>query len=106
MKKSLFVAGLLVSGLVFAGDQEVTLVIENHQMKPSTIEIPADKKIKLIMTNKDSTPEEFESYDLAREKIIPANSTTELYIGPLKPGRYEFHGELNPKTAKGEVIVK
>jgi plastocyanin domain-containing protein len=106
MKKSLFVAGLLVSGLVFAGDQEVTLVIENHQMKPSTIEIPADKKIKLIMTNKDNTPEEFESYDLAREKIIPANSTTELYIGPLKPGRYEFHGELNPKTAKGEVIVK
>lgn len=106
MKKSLFVAGLLLSGLVFAGDQEVTLVIENHQMKPSTIEIPADKKIKLIMTNKDSTPEEFESYDLAREKIIPANSTTELYIGPLKPGRYEFHGELNPKTAKGEVIVK
>jgi plastocyanin domain-containing protein len=106
MKKSLFLAGLLVSGLVFAGDQEVTLVIENHQMKPSTIEIPADKKIKLIMTNKDNTPEEFESYDLAREKIIPANSTTELYIGPLKPGRYEFHGELNPKTAKGEVIVK
>jgi plastocyanin domain-containing protein len=106
MKKSLFVAGLLVSGLAFADDQEVILVIENHQMKPSTIEIPADKKIKLIMTNKDSTPEEFESYDLAREKIIPANSTTELYIGPLKPGRYEFHGELNPKTAKGEVIVK
>lgn len=106
MKKSLFSAGLLMSGLVFAGDQEVILVIENHQMKPSTIEIPADKKIKLIMTNKDNTPEEFESYELAREKIIPANSTTELYIGPLKPGRYEFHGELNPKTAKGEVIVK
>ena len=106
MKKSLFAAGLLMSGLVFAGDQEVILVIENHQMKPSTIEIPADKKIKLIMTNTDNIPEEFESYDLAREKIIPANSTTELYIGPLKPGRYEFHGELNPKTAKGEVIVK
>ena len=106
MNKFSFTAGLLISGLVFAGDQEVILVIENHQMKPSTIEIPADKKIKLIMTNKDNTPEEFESYDLAREKIIPANSTTELYIGPLKPGRYEFHGELNPKTAKGEVIVK
>jgi hypothetical protein len=106
MKKSLFVGGLLMSGLVIAADQEVILVIENHQMKPSTIEIPADKKIKLIMTNKDNTPEEFESYDLAREKIIPANSTAELYIGPLKPGRYEFHGELNPKTARGEVIVK
>jgi len=106
MKKSFIAASLLLSGLAFGGDQEVTLTIENHQMKPSSIEIPADKKIKLIMINKDSTPEEFESYDLAREKIIPANSSTDLYIGPLKPGRYEFHGELNPKTAKGEVIVK
>ena len=106
MKKLVFASSLLLSGLVFAADQEVTLVIENHQMKPSTIEIPADKKIKLIMINKDSSPEEFESYDLAREKIVPVNSTTDLYIGPLKPGRYEFHGELNPKTAKGEVVVK
>ena len=106
MKKLLFTSTFLLSGLVFAADQEVTLVIENHQMKPSTIEIPADKKIKLIMINKDSSTEEFESYDLAREKIVPANSTTDLYIGPLKPGVYKFHGELNPKTAHGEIIVK
>ncbi len=106
MKKLLFTSTLLISGLVFAADQEVTLVIENHQMKPSTIEIPADTKIKLIMVNKDNSTEEFESYDLAREKIVPANSTTDLYIGPLKPGVYKFHGELNPKTAHGEIIVK
>jgi hypothetical protein len=106
MKKTFVLASLLLAGLAYGGDDEVTLIIENHQMNPSLIEIPADKKIKLIMINKDSTPEEFESYDLAREKIIPANSSTDLYIGPLKPGRYEFHGELNPKTAKGEVVVK
>lgn len=106
MKKLLFTSTLLISGLVFAADQEVTLVIQNHQMKPSTIEIPADTKIKLIMVNKDNSTEEFESYDLAREKIVPANSTTDLYIGPLKPGVYKFHGELNPKTAHGEIIVK
>lgn len=106
MNKLLLTSSLLISGLVFAADQEVILVIENHQMKPSTIEIPADKKIKLIMVNKDNSAEEFESYDLAREKIVPANSTTDLYIGPLKPGVYKFHGELNPKTAHGEIIVK
>ena len=106
MKKTFVLASLLLAGLAYGGDDEVTLIIENHQMNPSLIEIPADKKIKLIMINKDSTPEEFESYDLAREKIIPANSSTDLYIGPLKPGRYEFHGELNSKTAKGEVVVK
>jgi hypothetical protein len=106
MKKIFILLGLLLSGLAFGADQEVILTIENHQMKPSSIEIPADKKIKLIMTNRDNTPEEFESYDLAREKIVPANSTTDLYIGPLKPGVYKFHGELNPKTAHGEIIVK
>lgn len=106
MKKAFILPGLFLSGVALGADQEVTLTIENHQMKPSSIEIPADKKIKLIMTNKDNTPEEFESYDLAREKIVPANSTTDLYIGPLKPGVYKFHGELNPKTAHGEIIVK
>ena len=29
-----------------------------------------------------------------------------IYIGPLKPGRYEFFGDFNPTTARGHIIVK
>ncbi len=67
--------------------------------------IPAGKKVKLVVVNQDSTPEEFESNPLKREKVIPGNSEVILFVGPLKPGRYEYFGEFNPKTAKGIIIA-
>jgi hypothetical protein len=29
-----------------------------------------------------------------------------VYIGPLKPGKYEFFGDFNPTTARGHIIAK
>ena len=48
---------------------------------------------------------EFESHDLNREKVIAANSQATVFIGPLKPGSYEFLDEFQPGT-KGTIFVK
>jgi hypothetical protein len=106
MQKLLFTTLILLTGAAFAADPEFTLVIRNHKFEPAELSIPADKKVKLLIENKDSTVEEFESYDLAREKVIPGNSATSLYIGPLKAGRYPFFGDFNQSTAKGVVIAQ
>ena len=106
MRKLLFVALVLLTGTAFADVPEFTVVIRDHTFEPAELTIPAGKKVKLLIENKDSTAEEFESYDLAREKIIPANSATSLYIGPLKAGRYPFFGDFNQSTAKGVVIAQ
>ena len=106
MKKLLFTALFLLTGPAFADDPEFNIVIRDHMFEPAELTIPADTKIKLLIENKDSTVEEFESYDLAREKIIPGNSATSLYIGPLKAGRYPFFGDFNQSTAKGVVIAQ
>jgi len=50
--------------------------------------------------------EEFESYELNREKVIPAGRKGIVFIGPLRPGVYPFFGEFFPKTAQGKVIVE
>ena len=52
------------------------------------------------MHNEDSTPEEFESHQLNREKVIAAGSAASIFIGPLKPGKYAFVGEFHerPRT--------
>ena len=60
---------------------------------------------KLIIYNNDKTPEEFESYELNREKIIMGNSKSIVFIGPLEPGKYPFFGEFNIKTAQGIIIA-
>ena len=89
-----------------AQESDFTLTIKDHQFSPTQLEIPANKKVKLIVRNADPTPEEFESTELHREKVIPGGTEGIVYIGPLTPGTYEFFGDFNPKTARGHLIAK
>jgi plastocyanin len=91
---------------VAAQETSYTLVIKDHRFQPAEIEIPAGQKIALIVKNDDPTPEEFESTELRREKVVPGGEQVTVYVGPLKPGRYEFFGDFNPKTARGQIIAK
>ena len=98
---------ILANGVnVAAQEPTYTLVIKDHRFQPTEIEIPAGQKIALIVKNDDPTPEEFESTELRREKVVPGGQQVTVYIGPLKPGRYEFFGDFNPKTARGHIIAK
>ena len=91
--------GLHFATPALAQDAAIVITIKNHRFEPETIEIPAQKKVKLVVKNLDAAPEDFESDDLHREKVI-------VLIGPLKPGTYKFKGEYNPTTANGTVVVK
>lgn len=104
--KAIVVALALLAVSAQAAAPELTLVIRDHLFFPSTLEIPAGVKVRLVVDNQDPTPEEFESYTLNREKVIPGNSKTVVFIGPLEPGEYPFFGEFYPKTAQGKVVVK
>jgi hypothetical protein len=85
---------------------EYRLVIKNHRFEPANLVVPAGQKIKLVIENQDPTPEEFESHPLNREKLVPANGKTIVYVGPLEPGSYPFFGEFNPQTAIGTLSAK
>jgi plastocyanin len=89
-----------------AADNEYQLTIQNHQFQPARVEVPANTRVKLIIHNKDATPEEFESHEMHREKIIAGNSQAAVFVGPLAPGEYPFFGEFHEDTAKGVLIVK
>ena len=108
--KNIFTFLVLLVSLSFASTifatEEISIVIQNHQFEPAEIQIPAGQKVRLIIDNRDSTAEEFESFELNREKIIPGNSKAAIFVGPLKAGRYPFFGEFNQKTAKGILIAK
>ena len=106
MQKLIATLFLAFSVTAFAADIEVKLVIENHRFQPSTVSVPVGQKIKLVIENRDATPEEFDSHALNREKVIPAKSTASIYIGPLAAGSYPFVGEFNEKTANGIIVAK
>lgn len=90
----------------WAADAEVELVIRGHQFSPAEIHVPAGQRVKLLVHNQDTAPEEFESYSLNREKLVPAGAKVVIFVGPLKAGRYEFFGDFNQATAKGVVVAQ
>ncbi len=108
MTTRIFAAALLALSPLFAvaADNEFAITIKDHQFSPAEIRVPAGQKVKLVIENLDATPEEFESHELNREKIIAPRSKAAIWIGPLKPGKYPFMGEFNQATAKGVVIAE
>lgn len=95
-----------VAGPVRADKPVFEIEIRNHLFWPSELVIPAHTKVKLLITNNDPTPEEFESYEMNREKVIMGQRSAVIFIGPLEPGEYPFFGEFHPKTAQGKVTVQ
>ncbi len=109
MKKltTLLICSYLCATFCTAAILKYEITIKDHKFIPDVIETNTDSVIKLKITNLDKTIEEFESFDLKREKIIVGNGgTATITIGPLTPGEYVFFGEFNQKTAQGKLIVK
>ena len=98
--------GLIACAAAFAEEPVITLSIHAHKFEPAELQVPANLKVKLIIRNLDSSAEEFESYELKREKVIPGNTEGVVFIGPLAPGSYPFFGDFNQATAQGRIIVK
>ena len=104
-----YLLALVISLLAVAANaerEEFRLVLKNHTFSPAEIQVPANSLAFLVIENKDTSAEEFQSKDLHREKILAAGKTEKIKIGPLKAGFYHFMGAFNPNTAKGVVIVK
>ncbi len=81
------------------------LTLKDHLFSPSTLQVPAGQKVKIIIHNQDPNPEEFESFSMNREKVILGGSSGVVFVGPLQPGTYPFSGEYNPDSAKGQLIA-
>lgn len=108
-RKAAFTLLMIIASLPVTAHAEspvVELAIREHRFEPTNVRIPANTKVKLLIKNRDVSSEEFESYELKREKVISGNSEGVVFIGPLSPGTYPFFGDFNPDTAQGRVIVE
>jgi len=105
--KTVFAALLLwYPPLLLAEVPVIEIEIRNHLFQPDVVVVPVNTKVKVIIYNRDTTPEEFESYELNREKVIVGGRKGILFVRPLSPGEYPFFGEFNPQTAIGKIVVE
>lgn len=106
MRKLAIAVFLLAAQAGAAEVPEVEILIKDHRFEPAEVRVPAATKLMLVIDNRDATPEEFESHDLHREKVISGNRTARIPVGPLKPGSYRFFGEFHEDTAQGVLIAE
>ena len=89
-----------------AADLEIPVTIEKNRFQPNEIRVKAGTPFVLVVTNKDATPEEFESKELRIEKVIPGGKTMKIRVRALKAGSYPFIGDFHQATAKGRIIAE
>jgi hypothetical protein len=102
----MFLITTLLARAALGAEAEFAITLHNHKFEPSEISVPAGVRVKLVIDNQDSSAEEFDSFALNREKIIFPNAKGIVFVGPLKPGRYEFIGEFNRESAHGVLIAQ
>ncbi|MBI3601778.1 MAG: cupredoxin domain-containing protein [Candidatus Omnitrophica bacterium] len=102
------IVGILIwlPALAFASQEPYGLVIKDHKFEPARLTIPANTKVKILIENQDATPEEFESFELNREKVVTGKGKIVVFIGPLKAGTYKFFGDFHKETAQGQINVE
>ena len=106
MKRALlFVLPILIAAPAFA-DSPIPVTLQNHKFSPSEIHVKANTPSVIALTNKDATAEEFDSSALQVEKVVAGNSSGNVRIRALAPGRYPFMGEYHSSTAQGVVVAK
>jgi hypothetical protein len=84
------------------GDPVFVIELQDGAITPSTIEVPAGTRFKLELRNTGSTPVEFDSIDLRKEKVLGPVATSFVVIRSLDPGKYrffdDFHRDMPPAT--------
>ncbi|MHB2025025.1 MAG: cupredoxin domain-containing protein [Elusimicrobiota bacterium] len=74
------------------------IAIRGTSFFPWEIVVPAGQKFKIVISNENALPSEFESFSLHREQIVPGHSRITIYLGPLSVGRYGFFDDFQLGT--------
>lgn len=73
---------------------------------PNRIEVPANTRFKLELHNTGTTPVEFESLELRKEKVLGPGAQSFMVIRGLTPGEYRFFDEFHPEAGEAVLVAQ
>ena len=97
-------AAVAVSPAV-ADDLTVELTVRDGGFQPPELKVPAGSKVRLQVANETGSAIEFESFELNRERVVPAAQKAVVYISGLSAGRYEFFDDFHQER-RGVLVVE
>nr|WP_294512142.1 cupredoxin domain-containing protein [uncultured Rhodopila sp.] len=94
----MLLAALTVALPAAAAEDVASFAIDLHDgaITPERLAVPANQPFKLEISNTGSSPAEFESLSLHKEKVLSAGVTSGMVIRRLAPGEYDFFDDFHP----------
>ena len=84
----------------------VELEMNNGELTPPVLKVPAKTPIRIKIANTGTEPVEFESTQLRKEKVLAPGASSVVVIAPLKPGKYTFFDDFHLSHPAGEIIAE
>ncbi len=78
----------------------------NGVVSPSVIEVPANTRFKLELHNDGSTPIEFESIPLRKEKVLAPGASSFLVFRSLREGNYAFFDDFHLDMPPAALVAR
>jgi len=99
---------VLLAALPARAEEPLTfsVLIQGGRIVPARLEVPAQRRLKLTLSNQGPGPAEFENLDLRVEKVLVPGASSFVVIHPLKPGTYRFVDEFHPDTGQMLLVVR
>lgn len=72
---------------------------------PNRIEVPANTRFKIEIRNTGTSPVEFESAALKREKAVAAGDVVALVFRSVSPGEYDVFDDFHP-DARAVLVAR
>ena len=82
------------------------IVAENGRFNPSEIVVPPGTAFLVHVKNGESSPIEFESFELHRERVVEPGETISVNMPSLTSGDYKFFDDFHQSTPQGTITVK
>ncbi len=99
---------ILVAPAPAGADEMPTFVVEMNDgvLTPARIDIPANTAVKIVVRNTGTTPAEFESLPLKREKVLGPGAESFIVIRRVSPGEYPFFDEFHMDVGQGVIVAR
>ena len=105
---------LIAVGVALAGAQVTRadsvptfrIELKDGVITPQRLQVPANKDFRIELHNAGTTPAEFESKGLRKEKVVPPDSTSVILIRKLAPGEYDLFDDFHPQGAASVLVAE
>jgi len=79
---------------------------EGGRFQPSQLQVIANQPFKVQVTSAETTPIEFESFELRRERVVKPGETITVNMPALSPGTYKFFDDFHRDTPEGAIVAR